>query len=172
MLGFDKLQEFVTQQQLIERLSEKELNKKGGVAFDLRVNEIHEFIGQGFLGINERKTPETKLLGKFKENESCKVILQPNQYYVVKTIEKFNTPKDLAWIAIPRTTLFRSGLLLLAGLGDPGYCGEATFGLINLNHKPFTIELGSRIANVIFYKVDGNANSYDSTYQGGKIGTK
>jgi len=55
MLGFDKLQELVTQQKLIEKISEKELNKKGGVSFDLRIGEIHKFTGKGFLFIDETK---------------------------------------------------------------------------------------------------------------------
>lgn len=171
MLGFDKLQELVTQQKLLENLTNKELNKKGGVAFDLRIGEIHEFIGEGFLSIDETKTPPTNLLGKYEENKSNKIVLQPNKYYIVKSIEKVNLPKEIACIMISRTTLFRSGLLLLAGLGDPGYSGEITAGLINLTDKPFTIELGSRIANIIFYKIEGNANEYISNYHGGLIGT-
>ncbi|MBS3112918.1 hypothetical protein J4418_02475 [Candidatus Woesearchaeota archaeon] len=170
MLGFDKLQELVTQQKLIEKISEKELNKKGGVSFDLRIGEIHKFTGKGFLFIDETKTPSTHLLGKYEENNPAKVTLYPNEYYIVKTIEKVNLPKEIACIIISRTTLFRSGLLLLSGLVDPGYSGELTAGLINLTNKPFTLELGSRIANLISYTIEGNANPYISNYHGGLLG--
>jgi deoxycytidine triphosphate deaminase len=171
MIGFSKLLEMVNQQQLVEKLHANELTKKGGVSFDFRVGEIHEFAGPGFLGVNERKTPDTRILGKFEEGKSCKVTLEPNKYYIVKTIEKVNTPKELAWVVIPRSTLFRSGLLLLGGLGDPGFCGECVCGLINLNNSPFTIEMGSRIANIVFHKIDGEASAYTSSYHGGKLGT-
>ncbi|RLE46771.1 hypothetical protein DRJ25_03705 [Candidatus Woesearchaeota archaeon] len=172
LLGFDKLKELVRNAKLLEDLPDSELEKKGGVSFDLRLGEVHEFTGEGFLGINERKTPDTRILGKFSEEETKKVVLEPGKYYVVKTIEKVNTPKYLAFKMIPRSTLFRSGLLLLGGLGDPGYCGEITMGLLNLNKFPFTIELGSRIANIVFHKVDGKTEEYEGKYQGGLIGTK
>jgi len=44
--------------------------------------------------------------------------------------------------------------------------------LININDKPFTIELGARIANVVFYKVEGKTSEYEGTYQGGELGSK
>ncbi|MFQ5474794.1 MAG: hypothetical protein ACE5DM_03065 [Candidatus Nanoarchaeia archaeon] len=172
MLGFDKLQTLVKEQRLIEEIHESELSKDGGVAFDLRIGEIHEFVGEGFLGINDRKTPDTSPLGVYEEGKSTKVFLEPNKYYVIKTIEKVNTPEDAAWLIIPRSTVFRSGLLLLGGLGDPGFRGKVTSGLINLTDKPFTLELGSKIANIIFYKVEGSAKAYKGRYQGGKLGTK
>ena len=172
LLGFDKLQELVKAQNIIEGLTQEELDKKGGIAFDVRLGEIHEFVGEGFLGIAGRKTPETTLLGKFQEGRSTTVRLKPNKYYLVKTIEKFNCPTDLAFILIPRSTLYRSGLILLSGLGDPGFKGECTFGLVNAHDKPFMIELGTRICNVIFLRVEGKAEGYDGAYQGGKIGAE
>ncbi len=169
LLGFDKLKKLVKESQLLVDLPLSELEKQGGVSFDLRLGEVHEFIGEGFLGINERKTPETKLLGKFSGNGE-KISLESGKYYVVKTIEKVNTPADLAFKMLPRSTLFRSGLLLLGGLGDPGYRGEITLGLLNLGEKPFTIELGSRIANIVFHKVDGKTEEYKGKYQDGILG--
>ena len=170
LLGFDKLKELVMNANLLVDLPQNELEKEGGVAFDLRLGEVHEFVGEGFLGVNERKTPDTKLLGKFVDSNNEKITLEPGKYYVIKTVEKVNTPKDLAFKMIPRSTLFRSGLLLLGGLGDPGYCGEITMGLLNLNDFPFTIELGSRIANIVFHKVEGKAEEYNGKYQGGILG--
>ena len=171
LLGFDHLKALVAQQQLVERLPEKELAKDGGVAFDLRLAEVREFVSEGMLGIDERKTPDTKLLGSYDPENSVKVTLEPNKYYVVKTIEKVNTPLNLAATVLSRSTLYRSGLILITGLVDPGYQGELTFGLMNLSNKPFTIELGSRIANLMFTRVDGKTSSYDGNYQGGAHGT-
>jgi len=172
LLSHEKLVELVRANKLVENIPESELTKEGGVSFDLRAGEIHEFSGEGFLGVNERKTPDTKLLAKHGNNELSKVTLEPNKYYIVKTIEKVNCPKELASTIISRSTLYRSGILLLGGLVDPGFNGEMTFGMINISSMPFKIEMGARIANIIFHKVEGNTKEYNGVYNGGIIGAK
>lgn len=171
LLSHEKLVQLVKENKLLENLPESELTKAGGVSFDMRAGEVYEFVGEGLLGIDERKTPDTKLLAKYEENKTTRITLEPNKYYIVKTLEKINCPMNLASSIISRSTLYRSGVLLLGGLTDPGYNGEMTFGLINIHSKPFTLELGARIANVIFYKVEGKTNAHVSPYNGGNIGT-
>ncbi|MBW6451829.1 MAG: hypothetical protein K0B02_03810 [DPANN group archaeon] len=171
MLGFNKLKELVKEKNIVENLPESEFEKEGGIAFDLRIGEIYELIGSGHMGLNERKTPDTKLIGKFDENKITQIILEPGKYYVIKTIETINCPKDLAFVMIPRSTLYRSGIQILCGVGDPGYSGQCTYGLINLGPKLFTIELGTRIVNIMFYNIDGDAKLYKGNYLGGNIGT-
>jgi deoxycytidine triphosphate deaminase len=162
--------ELVKENKLLENIPESELSKAGGVSFDLRVGEMHEFSGEGFLGVTERKTPDTKLLAKYSEGNSSKVVMEPNKYYIVKTLEKINCPMHLASTLISRSTLYRSGVLLIGGLVDPGWNGELTFGLINISQKPFTIEMGARIANILFYNIEGKAKEYKGVYNGGNIG--
>ena len=171
MLGFDKLKELVREKDIVEDLPDSELNKEGGVAFDLRIGEVHELVGDGFLDISERKTPETRLIARLEDGNNTTVTFEPNRYYVIKTIETINCPEDLAFVMIPRSTLYRSGIQIFCGLGDPGYRGQCTYGLINMGPKPFKMELGSRIVNIMFYNIDGKAKEYKGQYQGGLIGT-
>lgn len=170
LLSHEKLVELVKENNLLENIPPSELTKAGGVSFDLRIGEIHEFSGEGLLGVNERKTPDTKLLAKYEEGKSSKIILEPNKYYIVKTLEKINCPLHLASTLISRSTLYRSGVLLIGGLVDPGWNGELTFGLINISQRQFTIEMGARIANILFFRVDGKAKEYAGEYKGGNIG--
>ncbi|MBU2637686.1 MAG: 2'-deoxycytidine 5'-triphosphate deaminase [Nanoarchaeota archaeon] len=172
ILSHGKLVGLVKAQNLIENMPESELTKEGGVAFDLRLGEIYEFAGEGFLGINERKTPDTKLIAKYEESKTSKVVLEPDKYYIVKTLEKVNCPHDLASTIISRSTLYRSGILLLGGLVDPGWNGEMTFGMINKSGQAFTIELGARIANILFHRVDGKTKEYKGVYNGGYAGAE
>lgn len=172
LLSHEKLVELVRENKLLENIPESELTKAGGVSFDLRAGEMHEFSGEGFLGVTERKTPDTKLLAKYSEGKSSKVVMEPNKYYIVKTLEKINCPMHLASTLISRSTLYRSGVLLIGGLVDPGWNGELTFGLINISQKPFTIEMGARIANILFYNVEGKTKEYTGAYNGGHIGAK
>jgi deoxycytidine triphosphate deaminase len=55
----------------------------------------------------------------------------------------------------PRSTLQRCGLFLRTTKTDPGYTGELTFGLSNLGPSKIRLELGSRIANLVFQGVIG-----------------
>ena len=68
-----------------------------------------------------------------------------------------------------RTTLFRSGLLLLSTQVSPGYKGKLAFGLVNLGPSTVEIELGARIVHIQFEKVEGGGSAYRGQWQGGRV---
>ena len=81
---------------LIENLSEREHNPEG-VGFDIRVGEIYKMSGKGYLGIEDRKTPDIKKVADIKNGDK-KFTLMPNQFVVIKTMENVNLPlKRLLW---------------------------------------------------------------------------
>jgi dUTP pyrophosphatase len=84
------------------------------------------------------------------------------------TIETINTPENLAGWFLPRHTLYKSGIIVLGIKTDPGYRGNFTFVMINVSGRPFEIEMGARIANMVFLGVDGKANMYIGQWQGGR----
>ena len=94
--------------------------------------------------------------------------MDPGKFYVAKTVEVINTPKDLFGIFIPRGTFFANGVLVLGFRVDPGYRGNFRFHLVNLGGSQFEIEMGSRIANMIFLEVKGETNQYRGQWQGGR----
>jgi deoxycytidine triphosphate deaminase len=51
---------------------------------------------------------------------------------------------------------------------DPEYKGNFVFMMSNISKKPFVIELGARIANMVFHGVDGKPNLYKGQWQGGR----
>ncbi|PIW91012.1 MAG: hypothetical protein COZ91_02770, partial [Candidatus Nealsonbacteria bacterium CG_4_8_14_3_um_filter_39_7] len=65
ILGIKELHKLVKEKKLVEGLCERELNNPEGAGFDLRIGEIYELEGAGFLGVEERKTPEIKSLAKY-----------------------------------------------------------------------------------------------------------
>jgi deoxycytidine triphosphate deaminase len=172
ILGVDKLHKLVKDKNLVEDLCQRELENPEGAGFDLRLGEIYELKGNSFLGIEERKTPEIELLIKFKENEKQNFVFKPGKYYLMKTIEKVNTPEDILILFRPRTTIFRSGMMIFTGNASPGYCGELNFGIVNLGPVDVEIELGARVVHAMFYKIDGKTHSYRGQWQGGRITTK
>src|SRR3989338_6415109 len=106
VLGIKELHRLVQEQNLVENLSQRELENPEGAGFDLRIGEIYEISGQGFLGITERETPEMKLLAKYEDDEhKVETILKPRTYYIMQTVEQVNLPNSLLAIMTPRSTL-------------------------------------------------------------------
>lgn len=172
ILGVDQLLKLVKTKKLVENLSERELTNPEGAGFDLRLGEIYELKGKSFLGVEERKTPQIKLLAKYNPKKKTKFTFRPDSYYLMKTIEKVNTPNDILILFTPRTTIFRSGMMLYTATCSPGYCGELTFGIGNQGKCVVEIELGARVAHAMFFQVKGKTNLYRGQWQGGRVTTK
>jgi deoxycytidine triphosphate deaminase len=174
IFGIKKLHLLVKEKKLVENLCERELNNPEGAGFDLRLGEIYSITGSGFLGVEERETPEIKLIAKKEDEKDEKdnyFIFEPGKYYLIKTIEKVNLPNDVSGIIFPRTTLFRSGLGLFNGIVQPGYSGELTFGICNLGKSDIKISFGARIVHITFHEVLGDGNQYRGQWQGGRVAT-
>lgn len=171
ILGIKELHRLVAEKKLVENLCEREMNNPEGAGFDLQMGEIFELEGDGYLGIEERNTPETKSVAKFEDGRNNFFVFEPGKYYLIKTMEKVNLPVDLMAIIFPRTTLFRSGLALFNGQVAPGYCGELTFGLCNLGKSNIKIDLGARVVHITFHQVLGEGNQYRGQWQGGRVST-
>lgn len=175
ILGIKKLHELVEKGNLVENLCDREMKNPEGAGFDLRLGEVFELSGDGFLGVEERQTPEIKSLAKYnpdKIDDKNYFIFEPGKYYLVKTIEKVNLPITLSGIIFPRTTMFRSGLGLFNGIVQPGYQGELTFGVCNLGKSNVKISFGARIVHITFHEVLGEGNQYRGQWQGGRVATK
>lgn len=191
ILGVKKLLKLVKEKKLVENLSERELKNPEGAGFDLRIGEIYKFRSKiknprrrtfgslrgrqkakSFLGIDERRTADVELVAKYDSNKRKSFNFKPSSYYLMKTIEKVNTPDNILILFTPRTTLFRSGIILFTATCSPGYCGELTFGIANLGPIEVKIELGARVAHAMFFEIKGETNLYRGQWQGGRVSTK
>lgn len=174
ILGIKKLHELVKSNNLVENLCDREKNSPEGAGFDLRIAEVYELEGAGFLGVEKRETPQIKLLAKhnpgIKEEDNF-YVFKPGEYYLIKTMEKVNLPTTLSGVIFPRTTLFRSGLALFNGVVQPGYSGELTFGICNMGKSNIKISFGARIVHITFHEVLGEGSQYRGQWQGGRVAT-
>jgi len=168
--GLDILKKLVKEQNLIENLSERELNNPENAGFDLRVGEVHSLKGDSFIGVQERKTPDTEVIAKVGENKS--VIIKPGEYLIGKTMEKIKVPKDLFGVYILRSTYWRCGMNLVPGYLGPGYYGEILFPMNNLGNSNIEVELGARAIHVFFFKIEGESAEYKGQWQGGRVSAK
>jgi deoxycytidine triphosphate deaminase len=168
ILGIDKVLELIREQNLIEGLDKNNMNFEG-CGVDLRIGEIYEMEeGEGFLHIETRNTPKYKLLAKFEDGMSKKVKLLPGRTYSAVTVEKINTPENLFGWFVPRQTLYKCGIIVQGIRTDPGYKGNFTFVMTNTSNRSFEIEMGARIANMVFHTVEGRPNLYKGQWQGGR----
>jgi len=172
ILGIKELLKLVKEKKLVEKLSERELKNPEGAGFDIRIGELYQVKGEGFLGIGERETPEIKLIAKYDEKKTKKVLLEPKTYYLMKTIEKLNLPENLLALFTPRSTLYRSGVYVFGGQTAPGYQGGLTMGIYNFRAEPFELEMGARVIHIMFFEVKGKSNLYRGQWQGGRITTE
>jgi len=175
IIGQGELKKLVKEKKLVENLSERERKNPEGAGFDIRVDEVYRISGDGFLGVNERKTPKETLVAKYKNGKKIRFPVKPGEFYLVKTIEKVNTPSDMTIYTFARSTLFRSGVTLLLTQTAPGYSGPLVFGLKNLGPCDFMLELGARIAHIQFLRVGeetAQENLYRGQWQGGRVTAK
>ncbi len=171
VLGPQKLLELVKEINLVTNLSERELSNPEGAGFDLRLREVYKISGKAFLGVTERHTADVELIGEYDEHKPSSVILKPGEFFLTKTVEDVNMPAYLTASITPRSTTYRSGLVLRTGNVPPGYCGGLTFGLHNAGPIEVTIELGARFVHIQFSEVLGEGNMYRGQWQGGRVTT-
>ena len=172
ILGPKKLLELVKNIKLVEGLAERELKNPEGAGFDLRLGELYKIKWNAFLGEVERQTPKITLYKSYKTGKKTRVEIKPGQYFLATTIEKVNTPLNLTINFKPRTTTFRSGLVLRTGNVAPGYKGKLTFAIKNEGPCNVTLEMGCRIVHAQFDEVKGGGTIYRGQWQGGRVTTK
>lgn len=168
-IGPKILLELVKEKKLVENLSERELTNPEGAGFDLRLGEVYEIKGKGFLGIEERKTPETKVVSSYEKGKKRTFIFKPGSYYLVKTLESVNLPEDIGGYLYPRSTMFRSGLLQGLTQIAPGYSGPLVTSIANVGSSDVEVELGARFMHVQFEFVEGRGSSYRGQWRGGRV---
>ena len=123
-IGPKKLLQLVKTKKLVENLSERELTNPEGAGFDLRLSEVFRISGKGFLGVDERQTPNIKSVAKFSDKRKNKIVVKPNDYFLVKTIESVNLPVEIGGYLYTRGTLFRSGVVLILSQNTIGTAGS------------------------------------------------
>jgi deoxycytidine triphosphate deaminase len=171
ILGSQRLLQLVARERLVEGLAERELSNPEGAGFDLRAGEIYAISGRAFLGVDERETPQIHLVARYEEGKRSSVTIAPGDFFLVKTIERVNTPPYLTINFKPRTTTFRSGLFIRTGNVAPGYRGELTFALKNEGPCEVVLEMGARVIHAQFELVDGETEQYRGQWQGGRVTT-
>ncbi len=177
-----KVLELNKEYNLIEGLSERELENPEGTVLDLRIGQIHNIISESFLGVQERYSSKTETIGDINKDGNKKFTIKPGEYYLVTTMEVIHSPAEkvkydenlpeayLVPKICPRSSLQRGGLSLHFTSTNPGYKGQLTFGIKNQGNQDFVFELGARFFSVEYFAVVGDIKrAYSGQHQGGRI---
>jgi deoxycytidine triphosphate deaminase len=167
---------------LIEGLSERELENPEGTILDLRVGQIHNIIGESLLGVKERYSSKTEIIGDVNKDGNKRFTIRPGEYYLVTTMEIIHSPPEKVKYdeslpegyiipkIFPRTSLQRGGISLHCSNTNPGYKGQLTFGIKNLGNQDFIFELGARMFSIEYVGVIGDIKrAYSGQHQGGRV---
>lgn len=167
------LMPLISQEGIIENLSERELNTPEGAGFDLTVGQVNEIEGAGSLLIETRKTSNAKVIGRMNscaEDGSNPILsLTGNSLYLVSTNERFKLAENMVAFFHPRSTLFRSGVIFQSGVAPYGYEGQMIFLLYVANPAGFELQLGARFAHVNIMSVAGESFPYQGQWQDGRV---
>ncbi|MBQ4320741.1 MAG: dCTP deaminase [Oscillospiraceae bacterium] len=105
---------------------------------------------------------------RYKTITADTYLLLPGQFVLATTMEYFALPDDLTAFVEGRSSLGRMGLFIQnAGWVDPGFEGEITLELYNANRFAIELKAGRRVGQLVFAKMDKNAERpYRGKYQG------
>ena len=116
---------------------------------------------------------KTKLVSKDNRPKLKKLnlpyIIKPGEFILGKSIEQFDTPLELMSIYAIKSFAFRIGLNIICGTNDPGYKGEAVFGIQNISENNIKLEKGMSLIKTAFITLKGNAVPIQTKYMGGKV---
>jgi len=159
VLGRERILNEIRERNLIEGYSEDCVEPAG---YDLRVGEFFRIVGGGEMLRDSKKTPDVERI------VAERIELKPNEYILIRTLEKVNMPSDIAGFVFNKSSVFRCGCTTVNAFVDPGFSGKLTFGLKNISELKFTLEKGAKITQIVFQETEG-AGVYDGKYQGGKV---
>jgi dUTP pyrophosphatase len=88
--------------------------------------------------------------------------------YLVEFNEIVNVPLNLMGQIFVRSSLFRSGALLSAGVMDSGYQGAVGAMLQVVNPHGLILFRDARLAQIVFHEMKEPVEGYSGTYQGSR----
>ncbi|KAF8806345.1 deoxyuridine 5'-triphosphate nucleotidohydrolase, partial [Phlegmacium glaucopus] len=102
-----------------------------------------------------------------EEDTQCRIHLDPGAY-LVEFNETVSTPLDAMGQLFVRSSLFRSGALLSAGVLDSGYEGALGALLQVMNPHGLTLFRNAKLAQFVFHQLSEKVDGYSGTYQNRK----
>lgn len=124
-------------------------------SIDLRLGA--EFIKYGISSEPiDPANPDNSKLVRFSTEE---LILYPGEFVLGTTLERIGVGSTISARVEGKSTLGRLGLIIhsTAGFVDPGFKGNITLEMTNINTRPIFLRAGMRICQISFTEMDAPA---------------
>jgi len=104
----------------------------------------------------------------YSKSKNSELLINPNDRFLVCTIERFNIPRDLMGFVGLRSSYSRLGLQMPLGFIDPGFVGQLTME-ISGGAFPVLLHSGDRVFHVVFATLkEATETTYNGKYQNQK----
>ncbi|MBI2102373.1 hypothetical protein HYT55_00915 [Candidatus Woesearchaeota archaeon] len=131
--------------------------------YTFRLGEIFRHTSVDLVDVSQERFPQLTEI-------SLPYVLQPGEFVIGRTIEELDTPLDLMSIYAASSLSIRIGLNILSGgINDPGYRGNAIFGIHNVSQNKIKLFYGMELLHTAFLELKGKAIPVQTRYMGGKI---
>jgi len=107
----------------------------------------------------------------FTLDEKSMYVLQPGEFILGSTIEYVTIPQYIVARVEGRSSVGRLGVMVhvTAGYIDPGFKGNITLELFNCSDKPFQLNFGDCLCQIVFETLSSPCKQpYDGKYYGDK----
>jgi len=80
--------------------------------------------------------------------------IQPAEHFIFMNGFALEFPEGYGAIVKDKSSISKAGLHTMGGVFDAGYRGEYNVHLVNLSDKPYTVEKGDKVAQLVILKVE------------------
>jgi dCTP deaminase len=131
--------------------------------------EIREHLRTGDIKLEPSDLPVCLNPAGYDLRSSRTVVLKPEQYELVATLETVELGLSVVAFLHIRSSLAREGLVGSFAVVDPGFRGQLTLNLLNVSDKEVTLKSGERIVQIVFHRLGSMAAmGYKGSYQNSK----
>ncbi|KAJ5657998.1 uncharacterized protein N7484_001647 [Penicillium longicatenatum] len=130
---------------------------------DLTLHQISKWTSAAILDFDNTKRSAAKVyILPYDSNQA--ITLQPGAY-LVDFKETVQIPLNCMASVFPRSSLWRSGVSISAGVVDAGYKGAMGALLEVKNPHGVVLYRGSKLAQIVFEELGGVVEGYKGVYQ-------
>jgi dCTP deaminase len=131
--------------------------------------EIREYLRTGEIKLEPSDLPVCLNPAGYDLRSSRTVVLKPEQYELVATLETVELGLSVVAFLHIRSSLAREGLVGSFAVVDPGFRGQLTLNLLNVSDKEVTLKGGERVVQIVFHRLGSMATmGYKGSYQNSK----
>ena len=119
---------------------------------DICLDSIARFVSTGAIGRDnrDRVIPDTEPINFGTDGW----VHLPQGSYLVSFVEVVNIPLDIMALALPRSSLLRSGVSLPTAVWDAGYSGRSQALLSVSNPGGYRLQRGARLMQMVFFRLE------------------